>query len=192
MNEVGSCLSAGSGWGDRGSFAALRMTAVRKKFGLMRGVLPPTSRAWGAREMGHPVFALPWAAQHNVPRLRSGCQVWRVAHSCAGTPALDQHWFMPTQSQQVAFRQRYNEIMQRRINVENVRPATVYETAKALGVSKKRTEELVRLVRQSVYRDAKTGQFVVRAKKSGTIVKGNSSRHGNTKASTTSSKRAKA
>jgi hypothetical protein len=82
--------------------------------------------------------------------------------------------------------------MQRRINVDNSRPATVYDTAKALGVSKKRTEELVRLVRQVVYRDGKTGRLVVRAKKSGTSIKSSGSRHGNPKARKANSKRTKA
>jgi hypothetical protein len=48
------------------------------------------------------------------------------------------------------------------IRVDNSRPATVQDTAKALGVSKRRTDELIREVRQMVQRDAKTGEFVIR------------------------------
>ena len=75
----------------------------------------------------------------------------------------------------------YNKYMQHRIKVDNSRPATVRDIARTLGVSKKRTDELVRLVRRTIYRDAKTGQFVIRAKHSGTMAKNNSSRNGSTK-----------
>jgi hypothetical protein len=76
---------------------------------------------------------------------------------------------------------RYNETMQRRIRVDNCRPATVRDTARILGVSKKRTDELARLVTSTIYRNAKTGQFVIRAKHSGSMTTNNSSRNGSTK-----------
>lgn len=78
------------------------------------------------------------------------------------------------------------------IRVDNSRPATVRDTARALGVSKKRTDELVRMFERAVYRDAKTGQFVIRAKKSGTIARNHRSRNASTKVHKTSSKRVKA
>jgi hypothetical protein len=51
------------------------------------------------------------------------------------------------------------------IRVDNSRPATVRDTAKALGVSKARTDELVREVRQMIHRDVKTGNVIIRARK---------------------------
>jgi len=78
------------------------------------------------------------------------------------------------------------------IRVDNSRPATVRDTARILGVSKKRTDELVRLFERTVHRDAKTGKFVIRAKKSGTIARNTRSRNGSTKAHKTSSRRVKA
>lgn len=54
------------------------------------------------------------------------------------------------------------------IRVDKSRPATVEETAKTLGVSKARTDEILREVRRIVYRDAKTGEFVIRARRTGT------------------------
>jgi hypothetical protein len=90
----------------------------------------------------------------------------------------------------------YNYRMARPIRVDNSRPATVRDTARTLGVSKRRTDELVEQVRQMIYRDAKTGQIVIRAKKSGTVVGNgvgnNRSRNGSTKAYKTTSRRAKA
>jgi hypothetical protein len=86
----------------------------------------------------------------------------------------------------------YNEGMLRPIRVDNSRPASVRDTARTLGVSKKRTDELVRLFDRTVYRNAKTGKFVIRAKKSGTIVKNNRSRNVSTKVQKTSSRRVKA
>ncbi len=78
------------------------------------------------------------------------------------------------------------------IRVDNSRPVTVRDTARTLGVSKKRTDELVRLFERTAYWDAKTGKFVIRAKKSGTIASKNRSRNGSTKVHKTSSKRVKA
>jgi len=79
--------------------------------------------------------------------------------------------------------------MQHRIKVDNRRPATVRDTARTLGVSKKRTDEVVRLFERIVYRDAKTGQFVIRAKKSGTTSRNHISRNARTKVHKTSSRR---
>ena len=78
------------------------------------------------------------------------------------------------------------------IRVDNERPATVRDTARVLGVSKKRTDELVRLFERTTYRDAKTGEFVIRAKKSGTSVGSNRSRNGSPKARNSNSRRSKA
>jgi hypothetical protein len=86
--------------------------------------------------------------------------------------------------------------MARSIRVDNSRPSTVRDTARTLGVSKRRTDEIVEQVREMIYRDAKTGQIVIRAKKSGTVVgngiRSNRSRNGSTKAYKTTSRRAKA
>ena len=86
--------------------------------------------------------------------------------------------------------------MARPIRVDNSRPATVRDTARTLGVSKTRTDEIIEQVRQMIYKDAKTGQIVIRAKKSGTVVgngvSNNRSRNASTKAYKTTSRRAKA
>ncbi len=78
------------------------------------------------------------------------------------------------------------------IRVDNSRPATVRDTAKTLGVSKERTDELVRAVRRIVYRDSKTGQFVIRARRTGKLAGNRSSSNASTKVHKTSSRRAKA
>lgn len=41
------------------------------------------------------------------------------------------------------------------ITVDNSRPATVRDTARILGVSKKRTNQLIQLVRRIIHRDAR-------------------------------------
>jgi hypothetical protein len=41
---------------------------------------------------------------------------------------------------------------------------TVYDTARILGVSKKRTEEIIREVERTIHRDPKTGRVVIRTK----------------------------
>jgi hypothetical protein len=87
----------------------------------------------------------------------------------------------------------YNQAMRHPIRVDNSRPATVTETARTLGVSKKRTDELVREVRRIIYRDAKTGQVVIRAKRSGKTAGNNRFRNASTKVHhKTSSKGSKA
>lgn len=86
----------------------------------------------------------------------------------------------------------YTEHMAHPIRVDNSRPATVEETAKALGVSKRRRDEIVREVRRIVFRDAKTGNFVIRARRTGTSTGNNSSVNASTKAHKTTSRRAKA
>jgi hypothetical protein len=70
------------------------------------------------------------------------------------------------------------------ITVDNSRPATVRDTARILGVSKKRTNELIQLVRRMIHRNARTGEIVIRATES-------NSRNGSTKASKANSKRRK-
>ncbi len=60
------------------------------------------------------------------------------------------------------------------IKLGNSRPATPYDTARTLGVSKRRTDELIREVRRMIYKDARTGEFVIRTAK-------NSSRNGSRK-----------
>ena len=82
--------------------------------------------------------------------------------------------------------------MRQPIKVDNSRRATVRDTARILGVSKTRTDELIREVRRMIYRNAKTGQFVVRARKSGKIAGNGGSRDAGTKAHKTNSRRAKA
>ncbi len=66
------------------------------------------------------------------------------------------------------------------ITVDNSRPATVRDTARILGVSKKRTNQLIELVRRMIHKDARTGEFVIRTSK-------DTSRNGSTKASKTNS-----
>jgi len=70
------------------------------------------------------------------------------------------------------------------ITVDNSRPATVRDTARILGVSKKRTNELIQLVRRMIHRNARTGEIVIRATES-------NSRNGSTKAIKANSKRRK-
>jgi hypothetical protein len=53
------------------------------------------------------------------------------------------------------------------IKVDNSDPATPYDTARTLGVSKKRTDQIIREVRRILFRDSKSGEFVVRAKQAG-------------------------
>jgi hypothetical protein len=53
------------------------------------------------------------------------------------------------------------------IKVDNRHPASAYDTARILGVSRKRTDQIIREVRRILLRDAKTGEFVIRAKRSG-------------------------
>jgi hypothetical protein len=52
------------------------------------------------------------------------------------------------------------------IKVDNSRPVTAYDTARTLGVSKKRTAQIIRDVQRILSRDPKTGEFVVRAQRS--------------------------
>jgi hypothetical protein len=54
--------------------------------------------------------------------------------------------------------------MRQPIRVDNSRPMTAYDTARVLGVSKKRTEEIIREVERTIHRDAKTGEIVIRTK----------------------------
>ena len=70
------------------------------------------------------------------------------------------------------------------IRVDNSRPATVRDTARILGVSKSRTDELIRVVRRMIHKDARTGEFVIRTSKNG-------SRNGSTKTRKTNSTRRK-
>lgn len=68
------------------------------------------------------------------------------------------------------------------IRVDNSRPATVRDTARLLGVSKSRTDELIREVRRMIHKDARTGEFVIST---------NGSRNGSTKNRKTNSTRRK-
>jgi hypothetical protein len=77
------------------------------------------------------------------------------------------------------------------IKVDNSRPATAYDTAQTLGVSKKRTDQIIRAVRRILFRDAKTGEFVIRAKRVGKKAV-NGSHNGSTKARKTASAHRKA
>jgi hypothetical protein len=51
--------------------------------------------------------------------------------------------------------------MRQPIRVDNSRPATVWDTARTLGVSKKRTEEIIREAGHAIRRDAKTGEVMI-------------------------------
>lgn len=55
----------------------------------------------------------------------------------------------------------YNSSMQRPIRVDNSRPASVWDTARTLGVSKRRTEEIIREAGHRIHRDADTGEVVI-------------------------------
>jgi hypothetical protein len=76
------------------------------------------------------------------------------------------------------------------IRVDNSRPATAFDTARVLGVSKKRTEAIIREVRGMIHKDAKTGEIVIRTTRSGKMVGNHSSRNVG-KASKTASGRRK-
>jgi hypothetical protein len=84
----------------------------------------------------------------------------------------------------------YNHPMQQPIKVDNSQPATAYDTARTLGVSKRRTEQIIREVRRTLFRDANTGEFVVRAKRSGKKAVSRS-HNGSTKVRKTTSARRK-
>lgn len=60
----------------------------------------------------------------------------------------------------------YTELMHRPIRVDNSRPATVWDTARTLGVSKRRTEEIIREVRRMLHRDDETCEVVIQGKRS--------------------------
>jgi hypothetical protein len=85
----------------------------------------------------------------------------------------------------------YNDCMRQPIRVDNSRPMTVYDTARALGVSKKRTEAIIREVERTIHRDAKTGEVVIRTKGWEKTPGNHSSRNGR-KISKTASARRKA
>jgi hypothetical protein len=51
--------------------------------------------------------------------------------------------------------------MHRPIRVDNSRPATVWDTARTLGVSKRRTEEIIREAGYTIRRNGKKGDPVV-------------------------------
>jgi hypothetical protein len=51
--------------------------------------------------------------------------------------------------------------MHRPIRVDNSRPANVWDTARTLGVSKKRTEEIIREAGYTIHRNPKTGEPVI-------------------------------
>jgi hypothetical protein len=84
----------------------------------------------------------------------------------------------------------YNNQMRQPIRVDNSRPVTVYDTARILGVSKKRTEAIIREVERTIHRDAKTGKVVIRTKGWEETPGNRSSRNG-TKTSRTASARRK-
>jgi hypothetical protein len=54
--------------------------------------------------------------------------------------------------------------MRQQFKVDDSRRMTVYATARILGVSKKRTEEIIREVERTIHRDPKTGRVVIRTK----------------------------
>ena len=64
------------------------------------------------------------------------------------------------------------------IRVDNSRRASPFDTARILGVSKKRTEAIIREVQQMIYKDAKTGEIVIRSNGRGKTAGSHSSRKG--------------
>jgi len=73
------------------------------------------------------------------------------------------------------------------IRVDNSEPATVGDVARILGVSRKRTAEIVRAVRRIVRRDSNTGDIVIsNARPANTSAR---SRNGNRKTTKTASAR---
>jgi len=75
------------------------------------------------------------------------------------------------------------------IRVDNSRPATAFDTARILGVSKKRTEAIIREVRRMIHKDAKTGEIVIRTTRSGKTAGSHNSRNGMKTSKTTSGRR---
>ena len=59
--------------------------------------------------------------------------------------------------------------MHRPIRVDNSHPATVWDTARTLGVSKKRVREIIREVESMIHRNAKTGKVVIRRKPASSV-----------------------
>jgi hypothetical protein len=55
---------------------------------------------------------------------------------------------------------------------------TVYDTARVLGVSKKRTEEIIREIQRMIHRDPKTGKIVIRTNGRGKTAGSHSSHNG--------------
>jgi hypothetical protein len=83
----------------------------------------------------------------------------------------------------------YTEFMQRPIRVDNSRPATVWDTARTLGVSRKRTEAIIREVERMIHRDPKTGKVVIRTKGWEKTPGNHSSRNGRKTGKTASARR---
>ena len=83
----------------------------------------------------------------------------------------------------------YNNHMRQPIRVDNSRPATPFDTARILGVSKKRTEAIVRAVRRMIQRDAKTGEIVIRTNGRGKTAGNHNSRNVTKTRKTTSARR---
>jgi hypothetical protein len=83
----------------------------------------------------------------------------------------------------------YNNQMRQPIRVDNSRPVTVYDTARILGVSKKRTEAIIREVERTIHRDAKTGEVVIRTKGWENTPGNHSSRNGRKTSKTASASR---
>jgi hypothetical protein len=79
--------------------------------------------------------------------------------------------------------------MRQPIRVDNSRPVTVYDTARILGVSKKRTEEIIREVKRTIHRDPKTGKIVIRTKGWENTPGNHSSRNGRKTSKTASARR---
>jgi hypothetical protein len=83
----------------------------------------------------------------------------------------------------------YSNHMRQPIRVDNSRPATPYDTARILGVSKKRTEEIIREVQRMIHRDPKTGKVVIRTKGWEKTPGNGSSRNGTKTGKTASARR---
>ena len=86
----------------------------------------------------------------------------------------------------------YSENMRQSIKVDNSRPMTVYDTARVLGVSKKRTEEIIREIQRMIHRDPKTGKIAIRTNRRGKTAGSHSSRSHGFRNGTKTSKRASA
>ncbi len=127
-------------------------------------------------------------AKHGAPAVRGGSGRQQVPHRAFCPVRNDKGLFGLAEVRALA---AYNYNMRQPIRVDNSRPMTVYDTARILGVSKKRTEAIIREVERTIHRDPKTGKIVIRTKGWENTPGNHSSRNGR-KTSKTGSARRKA